>query len=67
LALTWAGAARPLAPHFLAHWPVQAEDGLQPRVGLAEQVPAQRGDRGGVEGDQRNYRDQQHAGQDPGA
>jgi hypothetical protein len=58
---------RPLAPHFLAHWPVQAEDGLQPRVGLADQVPAQRGDRGGIEGDQRNYRDQQHAGQDPGA
>jgi hypothetical protein len=49
------------------HRPVQAEDGLQPRVGLAEQVPAQRGDRGDVEGDQRNYRDQQDAGQDAGA
>jgi hypothetical protein len=40
---------------------------LQPRVGLAEQVPAQGGDGGDVEGDQRNHRDQQHAGQDPGA
>jgi hypothetical protein len=60
----WGGRARgnPRETH-----PVQAENGLQPRVGLVEKVATQRGDGGDVEGHQRDQGDRQHPGQHPGA
>ena len=47
--------------------PVQAQHLPELLVGLAEQVAAQRADRGDVEGDQRDQGDGQHPEQHPGA